>query len=1606
MLSEEEFRKLAVELAPKVNLFHDVWEMDPEASFYGGTSRDYLFWLKKEFQNTRNREEALNKVSELRNLPLIDVRKFIIGDSDVDVISKTQLEIPASRYGIRKFDTISPDVLDTKTAAGKNEIWQGHAPAEKIQIRKNEIQQLPELGSGLHEIYTGKLSVHFASPENFRETIYAKKGENHEILLALRYLRLQAINYFNTFGPGYPDQHHLASLLDPGSVAEVKRVIESVMDGSTLLPYLKNQRFHSWINGTISKAFRSYTNPTAALLLMKEFGVDRLSRIYGQEKIEPLNKYVFSKFRDQDKISAILQKFSASPDFYSPVNSFFPDGYLYHGAGGEEAFRAILFQGILPSTDGNAAGGLYGVAEGDLDFAKSWKGSTPDRVLKFPVKPSAKIVDITSGEGERVYRAYLNKSGGSLDTFAEDFGIDIIRYPYSPQAFVVKNSDALQRGQGLVRQLLTLNEYLSLAEKETDPEKILSLMTVNQVSETEADLVLRASKISPKVMMPAILKAMNDKPTYFPQLLVQGKYWQSHENLVADEDLLPVIEASVLSAKGKKQEEVFAKTSAWQRQALRINFLRDLKHAHGEEIERTLADIMNGKLGDVAPWLEVISRIPEIQLQSLNYVSSFLSKNYKEVMASGDEREKSFFHSIVRKIFGTAVTDERDLSNYQLVAKNRFQKDPAVVTKILARSGINSAAEYLDLINTDYMTSREGLTETLNPMVLRKISLFFFFEPSAEEIMRFKRESPLLLEEFVDLAAEKARKVQDLIIALRPAEEKNIPHWTESTLQTLVEKYRDKFLGFKPSQKETISLLTGPAKQATFTKILDWQMSTIKSAKEYLELTNPDQFYPGGETAAGLAGFHEKNLHTFLAFHPSDEEIRQLQLQCHSGKVIEELIQKLTILRKSVREMLADLSLPLTNATHGIRSSAASATASLAKEFMALQPSMGEKQRFLELAGYKGSALPILFADLASATNAMDFLARLPQDSGYVDFPYDFKHARDKLLSDHLDKFLSFHPTEVEIREFRKSLDPFGISIENVSSTIASHARSTGEILASMEFPPEALQSEADRSRLHRVTRNAAAKFFALHPTVAQAATFRELAGRQVVLFPYLSAEIEKAKTVRDFFSLLPDPPLKRGGVYAGAWAGFAREHLQKFLSLHPSREELAAFRTILQETHVLTDLARELFARAKTAEDILIAMDRPAAADERDQLKRISLEALPRFVSLSPTAKEVEQLKKSLADYPMHLLPVLDEALSKASSALEILAVLPDDYEVWREDGYYNARERLLLKYMDKFLASQPTAAELDRFKQEHRVGDVLQEVMERSAQMAKSPAELNHALRISFETTDFFRLKVAAMALKALPRMIDLHPTADEWQRYLQHFPVEPGYYRSDWELRALLTEIATAVEALAKAENKNPLIVTKIRDVILNYLQIFSEKNNEQQELLSFLMRVMQHPQKGGFLNSLLASAQNNADGLQVLQVCKLEPQICQENAAIEKIQKRLALFSWPKENLVEVISLDKEFKIVGGLIRNQLLQTSTAEEFFDLLDFSSHYAQHEGYWKSALGRLLNEAELGGHFSAIRPSLWQKARYERMKTQHSVNTGLGSTVVTACSLFFSKK
>ena len=494
-LTRAEFQDLAIALASKVNLFKAAWDQDPTAEFTGGTTRDFLYWIKGQFRDVKSVQEARAKINSLKAIPIIDIREFVVGDSDVDITSRSA-HLDPKKYGVQKIDSISPDRFNLNTEMGKNERDQGYLPTEKIRLSRKGFIPWEGFGDGIGEIFSGRVTVHFSDPKLFSQTFYAKQKLNHPILMAIRYVRALAINYYQSYGQGLPEDKILFDI-DPQSEKQLSSVIEKTLQGHDLPEYLKQDRFKKWLNGSIQKSFRSYTNPTAAYELFKRYHLDQLVARYSAE-IEPINQYLFAKKYDPEIVAANFKKYKINPKdvFVDPAKEF-PGLNFYHGTRRDEAFYAILRQGVLPSSGGTAGPGLYGVNETNRGFSEHW-GGKKENLVRFKVDPSARIVDITQGAGKRLFE----KFGGSHEDFARAFGADILAYPYQPTAYVVENSQVLQRPEGVYRKILTIAQVRELGQGVKTPEELLDFLhtiTLSQLNSEETAWVMSGLEYRPSV---------------------------------------------------------------------------------------------------------------------------------------------------------------------------------------------------------------------------------------------------------------------------------------------------------------------------------------------------------------------------------------------------------------------------------------------------------------------------------------------------------------------------------------------------------------------------------------------------------------------------------------------------------------------------------------------------------------------------------------------------------------------------------------------------------------------------------------------------------------------------------------------------------------------------------------------------------------------------------------------------------------------------------------------------------------------------------------------------------------------------------------------------
>jgi len=476
-LTEQELRSLARELAPKVNLFAAVWAIDPEAEFYAGTTRDFTYWILKQIRGAKNKTELSEKIKVLKSREVIDIREIVGGESDIDVMTKSTNTLADMRgidWGVKKLDLIDFERTNKDSMMGRSEVDQGFIPVEKLRLSKSAGLNLPDhFGNGVDELLSGRLSIHFSDPTVFWRTHYALEETNHPVLLAIRYIRILAQDYFNRYGQSYPNLKELLNTVSPEVQKQIESLFHSALADEKFQGFIKNGQGNKWLNASLLKSFRSYTNPTAAYLLLKHFKFDEVVAAYS-DLISPINQFLFLEHRDWNAIRKKYKDYAVLEfELLTPVRERFPDFKIYHGAGSLSMFRGILFQGVLPSEGGSAGAGLYGVSKENIQFAIDWsraKSKREDLVVELTLDPRARIMNISSGKGLELYTRWLahrpvrQAPDDPHSDFAREFGIDILEYPYSPQAFVVKNSGVIRSTQGHQLRLKSLHEIVTEAK--------------------------------------------------------------------------------------------------------------------------------------------------------------------------------------------------------------------------------------------------------------------------------------------------------------------------------------------------------------------------------------------------------------------------------------------------------------------------------------------------------------------------------------------------------------------------------------------------------------------------------------------------------------------------------------------------------------------------------------------------------------------------------------------------------------------------------------------------------------------------------------------------------------------------------------------------------------------------------------------------------------------------------------------------------------------------------------------------------------------------------------------------------------------------------------
>ena len=243
-MSPEAFEQFSIRASRRVELFQQVWRVDPTAKIFGGTVRDFLWFLRRELASARSASESSATVTRLSGRT-IEAQEFIPALSDVDVISSEAMTSVLTDNGhISRIETQPPSRFVPGGQGYEDELTQGSVPIEKLLLGADGFADPEGLSyrAGLAEIYAAKPSVRFDARVVATDR-YRNHG-NHPVLLVLRYLRQVARAVAALHGNTFIENSVVLSALDLGSASSCQQVVSELLRRPEQLnPFLANPHF-------------------------------------------------------------------------------------------------------------------------------------------------------------------------------------------------------------------------------------------------------------------------------------------------------------------------------------------------------------------------------------------------------------------------------------------------------------------------------------------------------------------------------------------------------------------------------------------------------------------------------------------------------------------------------------------------------------------------------------------------------------------------------------------------------------------------------------------------------------------------------------------------------------------------------------------------------------------------------------------------------------------------------------------------------------------------------------------------------------------------------------------------------------------------------------------------------------------------------------------------------------------------------------------------------------------------------------------------------------------------------------------------------------------
>ncbi|MBI2930746.1 MAG: hypothetical protein HYY16_03775 [Planctomycetes bacterium] len=437
-------------------------ELGVEVALYGGSARDLTFFVREEISRLA-REGAADPVAEIKKQQSFRlVRMLRISSSDIDLIAtgneaaiQARLEQQHPSQGeFYRWEVKPIAKLDNpeEWVQGRNTVDKIVLSAEPLPL-SDRVRQWRE--EGLRDAYEGTIR-YVRSGRYFESPLYPHQHD--ELFEALRALRLIT---------GYRDVAPV-----PETMAALKAVVEgAIQRAGAIQQELGNNIFTTRLRMNLRKVYEQSVDRKATDRWVAALRLDEaLSRIGFGDGLEVAR---FMRSYDPGNIEETYVDMDGtrrSVPVERPKQSVF-----YHYTGDAPHWN-ILIGGFKPSASGNAGRGLYLSANTNTS---AYKGSYALAVAIDPAR--TRMVDITQGEGQRIWQAFQRQTGGTdVEEFARRYHYDFILYGAENEWYVLKNAQPLVD----TRSHHKLGTYVTSLVRDPWPEKTKKLESLRGLVES------------------------------------------------------------------------------------------------------------------------------------------------------------------------------------------------------------------------------------------------------------------------------------------------------------------------------------------------------------------------------------------------------------------------------------------------------------------------------------------------------------------------------------------------------------------------------------------------------------------------------------------------------------------------------------------------------------------------------------------------------------------------------------------------------------------------------------------------------------------------------------------------------------------------------------------------------------------------------------------------------------------------------------------------------------------------------------------------------------------------------------------------------------------